>query len=160
MARSISTLFQSLLTGLSEMRLLLLLLIAFELGASPGAHAGNQDGLAVIVSERSLVQTISQEEVASAFLGMAAAREQLRDLQPVDSEDPDLREHFYQQLLGRSRNQIRAYWSRMVFTGQGRPPPTMSRDQVQRDLAANPKAIVYVRADEKIPGTRILLRLP
>lgn len=135
-----------------------LLCIALLMGY---AHAGSEEvGVAVIVTERSALKALSQADVAAAFLGMVAGRDRIQSIQPADSDDPVLREAFYQLLLGRSRNQMRAYWSRMVFTGQGKPPPMLSSEEVARDLMEQPNMIAYVRADQKIAGTRIVLRLP
>lgn len=142
------------------MRALALLLLAVCCG-NPAAWARESSGVILIVSERAAVKALGRDEVASLFLGMSAGRSAIQGVTPVDSDDSELRELFYQTLLGRSRNQMRAYWSRMVFTGQGKPPRSLPPENIVRELAQRPDLVAYLRGDQKPPpGTRTLLVLP
>jgi len=118
-----------------------------------------ETAVAVVVSERSPIRSLSIQEVTAIFMGTTGSAGG-RDIRPVDSADAELREIFYQLLVGRNRNQIRAYWSRMVFTGQGAPPAILDREKLLRSLTIDEQLIAYVRSDEVIPGTRTLFRLP
>lgn len=129
--------------------------------ANPVALAGEGNGVILIASDRAALRTLARDEAASLFLGMSAGRGAIQGVMPVDSEDSELRELFYQILLGRSRNQMRAYWSRMVFTGQGKPPRSLPPEELGRELALRPDLVAYLRSDQKLPpGTRTLLVLP
>ena len=66
--------------------------------------------------------------------------------QPVDSPtDSPERTAFYRQLVNKSPSEIKAYWSRLVFSGGARPPvsPDSHAEQV-RILASTPGAVSYV----------------
>lgn len=135
------------------LRLPILVIGLIACGMPAQAVMGQGPAIAIVVSERSAIRSLSQEDIAAAFLGMS-----VQNLAPIDSDDVSLREAFYQQLLGRSRNQMRAYWSRMVFTGQGRPPPVLNSDELGR--VSNVNWLGYVRSDQKPAKTRVLLVLP
>lgn len=52
---------------------------------------------------------------------------------------------FYGRYLGRSLAQIKAHWSKLVFTGRGRPPHTVDDGQAMAAfLAEHPDAIGYL----------------
>lgn len=136
----------------------LLALVLLTTHAPPG-HA-QDTAIAIVVGERAKVRTLSRDDLAALFLGMAAGRDTLAGVLPADSDDPAVREAFYQMLLGRSRNQMRAYWSRMVFTGQGRPPPLLSADELASRLGTEPNWLGYVRLGQRPAGTRTLFVLP
>ena len=135
------------------LRLPILVIGIIACGMPAQAVMGQGPAIAIVVSERSSIRNLSQDDIAAAFMGMS-----VQNLAPIDSDDAALREAFYQQLLGRSRNQMRAYWSRMVFTGQGRPPPVLNPDELGR--VSNVNWLSYVRSDQKPPKTRVLLVLP
>lgn len=100
--------------------------------------------LLIIVSNHSSLKQISASELRDVYFGVLPKREDLRQLQPIDAEQGDARDFFYQYLVGRSRNQMQAYWSRARFTGRGEPPPSMTLDAALEHLRHHPNSIVYV----------------
>ena len=65
---------------------------------------------------------------------------------PIDqSEGVAVRDEFYQKAGNRDAAQIKAYWSRIVFTGKGQPPKAVPNSaEVKKLIAANPNMIGYV----------------
>ena len=54
---------------------------------------------------------------------------------------------FNKRVIGKSRNQVNAYWSKMIFTGKGSPPQEMpSTSEIISAVSANPDAIGYIDA--------------
>lgn len=52
---------------------------------------------------------------------------------------------FNDKVLGRSSSQLKAYWSKLVFTGKGTPPKEVDADaEVISLVANNPNIIGYV----------------
>ena len=76
-------------------------------------------------------------------------------------EGSQQRERFYQGATGKSASQLKSYWARMIFTGQGMPPRQVknARDMVQQ-VKQNPGAVGYVQESDLQEGLRVLLRLP
>ncbi len=71
------------------------------------------------------------------------------------------RQAFYQRATGKSSSQLKSYWARMIFTGQGMPPRQVKsvRDMV-RTVQQDPHAVGYLQETEIQEGLRVLLRLP
>ncbi|MRW84820.1 phosphate ABC transporter substrate-binding protein [Pseudoduganella sp. FT26W] len=100
----------------------------------------------VIVSARNPVSTLRTEQVAAIFLGQSGrfpggAEAVALDL-PLGSA---LRNDFYNTVAARTPALMKAYWSKMVFTGRGQPPRELSGSVAVRKLVAdNPAMIAYI----------------
>ncbi len=83
---------------------------------------------------------ISKEQISDLYLGRSDAWT-LFD-QTVGSE---IYVEFYKKVTGRDSAQIKAIWSRILFTGNGIPPKQL-RDSaaVKKAVAANPRAVGYI----------------
>jgi ABC-type phosphate transport system substrate-binding protein len=77
---------------------------------------------------------------------------------PLDqAEGSATREEFYLKFTGKSPAQVKAFWSKVIFTGRGRPPRALANDAaVVRALRDNPGAIGYVERDAVDATARIL----
>ena len=80
---------------------------------------------------------------------------------PVNLADSvPLRAEFDQKALGRSSSQVKAYWSKLVFTGKGTPPKEVASDsEVLELVASNPNLIGYVSAGAVSAKVKVLLTL-
>ena len=62
-------------------------------------------------------------------------------------ENSPVRDEFVQKVVGKSVHQYRAYWAQLVFTGRGKPPKDVGRDdQVKKLVAQNPALIGFIDA--------------
>jgi hypothetical protein len=60
---------------------------------------------------------ITKDQLADIYLGRSSS------LKPLDlPESSELREQFYKKVTHRDAAQVKALWSRIIFTGQGQPP--------------------------------------
>ncbi|MFW6193625.1 MAG: phosphate ABC transporter substrate-binding protein, partial [Gemmatimonadota bacterium] len=66
--------------------------------------------------------------------------------EPIDLEPGnEVRRAFYETHLGRSQSEIKAHWSKAVFTGRGRPRPDVDDVEAMKErLADDPQAIGYL----------------
>ncbi len=63
------------------------------------------------------------------------------------NEGSAAREAFNDKVLGKSSSQLKAYWSRLIFTGKGTPPKESGSDaDVVSLVAKNPNLVGYVDA--------------
>jgi ABC-type phosphate transport system substrate-binding protein len=102
--------------------------------------------LVVIVSARNPVSALRPEQVAEIFLaqtGRFPGGEQAVALDlPLGSP---LRDEFYSKMAARSPALMKAYWTKMVFTGRGQPPRELANSAaVRRMVADNPAMIGYI----------------
>jgi ABC-type phosphate transport system substrate-binding protein len=100
----------------------------------------------VVVSTESAVVTLSRTELADIYLGRATRLPGGEQIIPVDqSEGNPAYSSFYITYLGRSSPQIKAHWSKLIFTGRGRPPRRVADSAaVAAIVAENPSTIGYV----------------
>ena len=109
------------------------------------ANAAAQDVVAV-VSAKSAVRDLSAGQVADIFLGKTTRFPDGTPAVPIDlQEESAARERFYAQFTGKSPAQVKAHWSKIIFTGRGQPPmQAASPEQARKMIAENPNAIGYI----------------
>ena len=133
--------------------------VADELAPPPTPHA-----IAVVTLASSPISALNRAELSRLALGQQQA---LNDGTPVrfaDLAPGPVRERFYRMIAQRNPAQMRAYWSRLVFTGRGKPPPVAhSGEELREWLQKDASLIGYLPASElgieDDAGLRVLLRL-
>lgn len=103
---------------------------------------------------------LSKMEVKKIFLGKKKNYSDGGVVLPIDlQEGSAAREEFSKALLGKTPNQLKAYWSKLVFTGKGAPPKSVrTPSEVISTVSTNPSSIGYIEASEvtdqvKVVGT-------
>lgn len=111
--------------------------------------AGARADIAVIVHPGATVRAISLQEAANIFLGKIREMRDGTMLIPLDQRKNDkVKFAFYRKACGKSAAQLKAYWSRQVFTGQGEPPLSVNNDAAVKKLVSlNPNMIGYIDAE-------------
>jgi ABC-type phosphate transport system substrate-binding protein len=102
--------------------------------------------VAVIVSASNANSALDQDTISRVFLGKTSNFPDGSQAIPVDqNEGSASREAFNDKVLGKSSSQLKAYWSRLIFTGKGTPPKESGSDADIKNLVAkNPNLIGYV----------------
>lgn len=105
---------------------------------------------------------LSADAVADVFLGKTNNLPSGRKAVPMDQEEgAAVRDEFYTKATKKDAAQLKAYWSRLIFTGKGQPPKTVSDDaDMVKQVAGNPDAIGYVSGGTSTAGVKVLLSLP
>jgi ABC-type phosphate transport system substrate-binding protein len=109
-------------------------LAALALAASATAQAD------IVVIVNPAAPALTQDQIADIYLGRS------NTLTPLDQpESAPLRADFYKKATGRDTAQVKATWSRLVFTGKGQAPKELPDSAaVKKAVAADPKAIGYI----------------
>ena len=94
----------------------------------------------VIVSAQSTIAAITADEITRVYLGDS------NTMTPVNIATPSgTRREFYTKVTGKNDGQVKARWSKLVFTGKGSAPKELpSGADVVKAVAADPQAIGYV----------------
>lgn len=108
--------------------------------------AAVQAEVAVIISANNANASLDQDTISRIFLGKSKNFPDGSQAVPVDQDaGAASREAFNGTVLGKSSSQLKAYWSRLIFTGKGTPPKESGNDAAVKDLVAkNPNLIGYV----------------
>ena len=102
--------------------------------------------LVVIVSSKSAVTSLRQEQVADIFLGQIASFPGGAEVVALDQNigSPE-RDEFYSKVTAKTRPLVKAYWTKMIFTGRGQPPKEVAGSTAIRKMVAeNPSLIGYI----------------
>jgi len=111
-----------------------------------------------VVGAKSPIASLDAAQVADIFLGKTSRFPDGSIALPVDQqEESPLRERFYAQFAGKSPAQVKAYWSKIIFTGRGHPPRQAADSiEVKRIVTNNPHAIGYIDASQVDASVRVL----
>ncbi|MEZ5493444.1 MAG: phosphate ABC transporter substrate-binding protein [Pseudomonadales bacterium] len=126
------------------------------------ASVSAQAEIAVIANKSVAITSIAETQAAAIFLSQLDVLEDGTQLIPVDQKDDQAtRTAFYVKVIRKDAAQLNAYWSRMVFSGQGQPPKKVADDAAVLALVrANPNLIGYVDAVSVNNSVKVLLRIP
>jgi hypothetical protein len=109
----------------------------------------------IVVVVNPAAAPISREEIADVFLARNSAWTPLD--QPADSP---IYLEFYKKATGRDSAQIKAIWSRILFTGRGVPPKQLlDSSAVKKAVAANPHALGYIPKSAVDDSVKVVLPL-
>lgn len=118
--------------------------------------------LVVVAHPKSGIERMSREEVIYVFMGRWRHLPSGLPAQPIDAL-PDSPEYaqFYRQLVNKEPSEIKAYWSRLIFSGGVRPPvQPESIDEQMKILSSTPGAIGYIERTKADARVRIIFEFP
>lgn len=106
----------------------------------------------IVVIGNPSAAALSKDQVADIFLGKSQSSV------PVDQlESAPIRGEFYKKATGRDQAQIKALWSRLVFSGKAQPPKEVADSAaVKKAVAADPKAIGYIEKSAVDASVKVL----
>jgi ABC-type phosphate transport system substrate-binding protein len=132
------------------MKIPALVALTFAMLAAPIIRA---EDIVVIVNPAA--KPISKEQIADLYLGRSGG------LTPVDQPvGSAIYAEFYKKATGRDIAQVKAIWSRILFTGRGLPPKQLPDSAaVRQAVAANPNAVGYIEKSAVDASVKIALPL-
>jgi ABC-type phosphate transport system substrate-binding protein len=132
-------------------------LIFIALALSLASHSATADVVAV-VSAKSAITTLSKSQMADIFLGRVNRFPNGSPAVPIDqAEGSAAREEFYAKMAGKSAAQMKAYWSKIIFTGRGQPPKEVPNGvEMKKRIFENPAAIGYIDANLLDDSVRVI----
>ncbi|WP_395405934.1 hypothetical protein ACHMW6_04560 [Pseudoduganella sp. UC29_106] len=135
------------------MKKILSILLAAALG---GAMLPASAEIVVIVNKENPASRMFSEQASQFFLGKSAM------FTPIDQgEGSKIRTDFYQKIADKDPAQVKAIWSKLVFTGKATPPKELkSNAEVKKAVADDPKAIGYIDKSAVDDTVKVILTLP
>jgi hypothetical protein len=111
----------------------------------------------VIVNASSSINSATAEEIQQVFLGK---RNEIGGVSvtPVDqSEGNDARDVFYEKIVDKTPSQLNAYWSRLIFTGKGKPPKQYFDDaEVLETILEEEDSVGYIDSSSVSEGIKVI----
>ncbi|MGL5985396.1 MAG: phosphate ABC transporter substrate-binding protein [Burkholderiales bacterium] len=113
----------------------------------------------VVVSAKSPVGNLTAEQVSQLFLGKTSTFPGGAQAMPIDqAEGQPPRDEFYTKITGKSAAQVKAYWSKIIFTGKGQPPRELPNTaEVKKMVSANPNTIGYIEKSAVDSSVKVVL---
>jgi ABC-type phosphate transport system substrate-binding protein len=109
----------------------------------------------LVANPKAGVTRLSQDEVTDIYLGRYRRLASGLTAEPIDqAADSALRARFYRNLVDKNPAEINAYWARLVFSGNTRPPRVVANsEEALQWVARRPGALAYVerpKADARV----------
>jgi len=116
-------------------------------------------GVAVIGNPDLSVNSITAAQAADIFLGKMTKLADGTAVTVIEHKDGDpVKDEFYDKVVGKNASQLKAYWAKLVFTGEGVPPKGYAGDKaVLQRVASTPGAIGYVSDGSVDKSVKVLL---
>jgi ABC-type phosphate transport system substrate-binding protein len=106
-----------------------------------------------IIVAKSSSQKATKEEAKDIFAGAAVTWGNGTKIQVCDQSDSDVGKTFYASFIGKSANQVRLQWTKLVLSGQAMAPKKMADDAaIRKAVADDPNAIGYIQSSA-VDGT-------
>ena len=131
-------------------------LLALALALGGGAAWAD---VVAVVSASNPAAAMSKNQVMDIFLGRVSRFPDGGRAVPIDqAEGSAARDEFYLTFADRTAAQIKAHWSKIIFTGRGQPPRQAANGlEVLKLVVENPNAIGYVERNLVDGRVRVLL---
>ncbi|MGX9461468.1 phosphate ABC transporter substrate-binding protein [Shewanella sp. A14] len=127
------------------------LLTVLTLSLSTVAYAN----AAVVLIGNPTASNISASDAKKAFLGKGDSSAVVYEF----AEGNAIRSEFHQAVTRKSDAQLKAFWSKQVFTGKGNPPATVPNAAAMKSaVASNPSAIGYIDEADVDASVKIILK--
>ena len=120
------------------------------------ATASASAEIVVIVSTKNPATRMFSEQAAQFFLGKSTM------FTPIDqAEGSAIRNEFYKKVADKDAAQVKALWSKLVFTGKATAEPKefKSNAEVKKAVAEDPKAIGYIDKSAVDDTVKVILTL-
>ena len=120
------------------------------------------EDIVVIVNPNNSSAALTVDQVEGVFLGKTTSLPGGGTAAPVDQADGSpLRNAFYQKVASKDAAQVKAVWSRIVFSGKGTPPKALgSSADVKKFVASDPNGIGYIEKSAADSSVKIVLTMP
>jgi ABC-type phosphate transport system substrate-binding protein len=109
----------------------------------------------IVVIVNPAAANLTKDQVSDLFLG------KIKIYKPLDlPNSAPAKAEFYQKVSGHDLSQVKATWSRLLFTGQAQPPKELpDAAAVKKAVAADPKAVGYIAKSDVDSSVKVILEL-
>lgn len=104
---------------------------------------------------------LSDKQISRAFLGKLKSFADGQSIKAVNAKSANpTRAEFEKNVLSKSSAQVKAYWSKQLFTGKGTPPDELASDaEILSFVASTPNAIGYIDASKLDGSVKVIKKI-
>lgn len=103
--------------------------------------------------------SLDESALKKVFLGKSKTFPDGAQAVPLDLSGGQARTDFVENVLGKSESQIKAYWSKLIFTGKGQAPKALDNEaEVIKLVSQDPNAIGYVSDAAVTDAVKVLAK--
>jgi ABC-type phosphate transport system substrate-binding protein len=112
--------------------------------------------LVIVVNKENAATRMFPSQAAQFFLGGSVL------FVPVEqAENSPVRAEFYKKVLEKEPAQVQAIWSKIVFTGKGKPPKEYKNSaEVKKAVSENVNAIGYIEKSAADDTVKVIATIP
>jgi len=112
--------------------------------------------IAVVVHSSSSTSSLTNDQVADIFLGKSNL------LAPVNqAEGSNIRNDFFMKVANKDASQVKAIWTKLIFTGKSVPPKEANgSSEVKKLLSDDRRSIGYIDKSAVDSTVKVVLTLP
>mgnify|MGYP003423130474 FL=1 len=129
---------------------------------SLGTSIAAQAAVAIVAHPSNSVSGIRADDAQRIFLGKSGEFANGRRAVPVDQTPGTAsRTKFMKAVIEKSEDELKGYWSKLMFSGKGQPPREVGDDAaVKAWVASNPDAIGYIDGKFVDGSVKVLFIIP
>ncbi|MEP6883925.1 MAG: phosphate ABC transporter substrate-binding protein [Gammaproteobacteria bacterium] len=134
--------------------------VALALGIGSTLAAAAE--VVVIVNPTNTTTSMTVDQVQEIYLGKTTTLPAGGYASAVDlANGSPTRDAFYQKATGKSSAQVKAVWTRLLFSGRNTPPKALGTSaEVKKFVASNPNGIGYIEKSAADSSVKVVLTLP
>lgn len=111
----------------------------------------------VIIVNKNNSSVVSKDLVKKIYLGMAVKFEDGSRAEAINvSDNKALRDDFNKTYIGKSQNQITAYWARLAYSGRAYNLKEVTAKEAVEQVSTNDAAIGYVDRSMITDGVKVV----
>jgi ABC-type phosphate transport system substrate-binding protein len=100
---------------------------------------------------------INKNDILRIFLGKSKSFPNGEQAIPINIKEGETRSNFNELVLSKSDSQLKAYWSKLIFTGKGNPPQDIDYElEVLELISSNPSFIGYIDSSKVTEKVKII----
>ncbi len=113
----------------------------------------------LVTNAKSSISKLDTDAASNLYLGKTSELPGVGAVALLDlPEGNAIRDSFYLDATKKDASALKAYWSRMIFTGKGQPPRMVDgAAAVKKALSGNPSAIGYIEKSAVDATVKVIL---
>ncbi len=126
------------------------------------ASMAHSEEIVVIVNSQNPSSSLSDKLIGDIYLSRTKRFPTGERAEPLDlPKEMSITNDFYTKVVKKTPAQLQAHWSRLVFTGKGRPPKKLSdQETVKTAVAEKTYMLGYIDKNNADDSVKIMLVIP